>query len=132
MAWENNKDVFSWPAIADLSAFQFYPVTLTTTTAFPEGCITTIAATATKPVGILTDAPDAAGVMGAVCIGGVSKCVVYTGAVAVLDAIGVGTTSKGEVTTTDNRWIVGTVLEGKSADVGVDTIITINVGVTRY
>lgn len=132
MAWENNTKVYSWPAIADLSAFQFYPVTLTTTTAFPEGCITTISATATKPVGILQDAPAAAGSMGAVCIEGISKCCVYTGAVAVLDAIGVGTTSKGEVTATDNRWIVGTVLEGKSADVGVDTIITIDVNVERY
>lgn len=132
MAFENVTKVYSWPAAGDLSSFQFYPVTLTTNATFPEGCITTISATATKPVGILQDAPDAAGAMGAVCIEGISKCLVYTGAVAVLDAIGVSATGPGEVTTTDNRWVVGTVLDGKSADVGVNTYITIDVNVVRY
>ena len=132
MAWEDGMRILSWPAAGDLSSFQYYPVTLTTNATFPEGCITTISATATKPLGILQDAPDAAGVMGAVCVKGVSKCLAYTGAVALLDAIGVDTSSRGAVTTTDNQWIVGTVYDGKSADVGVNTIITVDVHVERY
>lgn len=132
MAWDNLTKVLSWPAVADLSTFQYYPVTLTTSATFPDGAITTISSTATKPVGVLQDTPDAAGVMGSVCIEGVSKCLVYTGAVALLDAIGVDTSSRGAVTTTDNQWIVGTVLDGKTADVGVNTVITIDVNVGRY
>ncbi len=132
MAFENLTKVYSWPAAGDLSSFQFYPVTLTTNAAFPQGCITTISATATKPLGILQDAPAAAGTMAAVCLAGISKCVVYTGAVAVLDAIGVDTSSRGAVTTTDNQWTIGTVLEGKSADIGLNTTITVDVNVARY
>jgi hypothetical protein len=131
MAYENLTKVLSWPAAGNLAAFQFYPVTLTTNSTFPEGCITTISSTATKPLGILQDAPDAAGAMGAVCIEGVSKCLTYTGAVAVLDAIGVDTSGRGAVTTTDNQWVVGTVYE-KSADVGQNTYVTIDVNVGRY
>lgn len=131
MAYESLTKVLSWPAAGDLSSFQFYPVTLTTSATFPEGCITTISATATKPLGILQDAPSAAGVMGAVCIEGVSKCCIYTGTVAVLDAIGVRTDGCGGVTTTDNQWIVGTALE-KSADGGVNTYLSIDVNVGRY
>lgn len=132
MAFESKQTVYSWPAAGDLSSFQFYPVTLTTNATFPQGCITTISATATKPLGILQDAPSAAGVMSAVCLEGISKCLVYTGTLAVLDAIGVDTSSRGAVTTTDNQWIVGTVLEGKSTDLGVNTVVTIDVNVGRY
>jgi hypothetical protein len=131
MAYENLTKVLSWPAVADLSTFQFYPVTLITSTAFPEGCITTIGATATKPLGILQDTPDAAGVMGAVCIEGVSKVRVYTGTVAVEDAIGVATSGMGEVTTTDNRWIIGTSLE-KADDVNQGTFLSVDVNIGRY
>jgi hypothetical protein len=131
MAYEDGMRVLSWPAVADLSTFQFYPVTLITSTAFPDGCITTIGATATKPLGILQDTPDAAGVMGAVCLSGVSKVRCYTGTVAVLDAIGVATSGMGEVTTTDNRFIVGTVLE-KADDVNQGTMLTVLVNVGRY
>lgn len=131
MAVENLTKVWSWPAVADLSTFQYYPVTLITNTTYPEGCITTIGATTTKPVGILQDAPDAAGVMGAVCIEGISKCRIYTGTVAVLDAIGVAATGLGTVTTTDNQWIVGTAYE-KADDVNAGTMLTIDVNVERY
>lgn len=131
MAYENLTKVLSWPAAGDFSTMQFYPVTLTTSATFPNGCITTISATATKPLGILQDTPDAAGVMAAVCIEGVSKCAVYTGATAVLDAIGVRTDGLGGVTTTDNQWVVGTALE-KAADDGAKGIITIDVNVSRY
>jgi hypothetical protein len=131
MAVENNTKVWSWPAVADLSTFQYQPVTLITNATFPEGCITTIGATTTKPLGILQDAPDAAGVMGAVCIEGLSKCRVYTGTVAVLDAIGVAATGFGTVTTTDNQWIVGTSYE-KAADDGGSAILLIDVNVERY
>lgn len=131
MAYENLTKVLSWPAAGNLSSFQYYPVTLTTSATFPDGAITTISSTATKPVGILQDAPDAAGVMGAVCIEGVSKCLIYTGTVAVLDAIGVDTSSRGTVTTTDNQWTIGTALE-KAADANVNTYLTVEVGVARY
>lgn len=131
MSFENNTKVYSWPVTGDLSAFQFYPVTLTTSATFPQGAITTISSTATKPVGILQDAPDAAGVMGAVCIEGISKMRVYTGTVAVLDAIGVDSSGRGAVTTTDNQWIVGTVLE-KAADIGTTTVLAVDVNVGRY
>ncbi len=132
MAFENLTKVYSWPAVGDLSAFQFYPVTLATSSTYPQGYITTISATATKPIGILQDAPDAAGVMAAVCIAGLSKCYCYTGTVAVMDAIGVAvTTGVGTVTTTDNQWLIGTTIE-KATDSGVNQILTIDVHVARY
>lgn len=131
MAYENLTKVLSWPAAADLSGFQFYPVTLTTSSTFPDGAITTISSTTTKPLGVLQDTPNAAGVMGAVCIEGVSKCRVYTGTVAVLDAIGVHASGYGETTTTDNRWIIGTTLE-KADDTNAITVLTIDVNVGRY
>jgi len=131
MAYENLTKVLSWPAVGNLSSFQFYPVTLITSSTFPDGAITTISSTATKPVGVLQDAPDAAGVMGAVCIEGVSKVLCYTGTVAVLDAIGVDTSSRGAVTTTDNQWIVGTALE-KANDANVNTYLTVDVNIGRY
>lgn len=131
MAVENPTKIWSWPALGDLSSFQYYPVTLATNATFPDGYVTTIAATATKPVGILQDAPDAAGVMAAVCIEGLSKCYVYTGTTEPLDAIGVRTDGLGATTTTDNQWIVGTSTE-KANDVGAKTVITIDVNVGRY
>lgn len=132
MAAENLTKVWSWPAVADLSSFQFYPVTLATSSTYPEGYITTISATATKPIGILQDAPDTAGQMAAVCIAGISKCVVYTGAVAVMDALGCAvTTGVGTVTTTDNQWTIGTALE-KAADTGLNTILTVDVQIARW
>lgn len=131
MAYEDGMRILSWPAVADLSTFQYYPVTLATNSTYPDGYITTIGATATKPIGVLQDTPDAAGVMGAVCIAGVSKLRCYTGTVAVMDAIGVATTGLGAVTTTDNQWIVGTSLE-KADDVNQGTMLTVNVNVGRY
>lgn len=128
MAWENQTKTLSFPAAADLSGFQFYPVTLLTT-----GRITTIGATATKPIGVLQDTPDAAGVMGAVCIEGVSKVVVYGGAVSPMDAIGVRTDGVGGVTSTDNQWIIGTVVEDATlTDAGTNVIVPVDVNVERY
>lgn len=131
MAVENLTKVWSWPALGDLSTFQFYPVTLATNATYPEGYITTIAATATKPIGILQDAPSAAGQMAAVAIAGISKCAVYGGTIAVMDAIGVRTDGLGTPTTTDNQWIVGTAIE-KLADAGVASIAVVDVNVSRY
>lgn len=131
MAVENLTKVWSWPAVGDLSTCQFYPVTLTTSSTFPDGAITTISSTATKPVGVLQDAPDAAGVMAAVCIEGISKVRCYTGTIAVLDALGVHAGGYAETTTTDNRWIIGTTLE-KAADAGDLAILTVDVNVGRY
>lgn len=131
MAFESAMTVLSWPALGDLSTFQFYPVTLATNSTYPDGYITTIAATATKPIGILQDTPTAAGMAGAVCVGGISKCAVYAGTTAVLDAIGVRTDGLGGVTTTDNQWLVGTAIS-KTADTNAVGIATVNVNVTRY
>lgn len=121
----------SYPALIDLTAFQFYPVALTTTATYPSGAITTIGSTATKPLGVLQDTPDAAGVMGAVIVNGPSKCVVYGGTVNASDALGVGTDSIATVTTTDNRFIIGTAMESL-VDAGTAAVIEVNVGVSRY
>lgn len=131
MAVEHGILDWSWPAVADLSAFQYYPVALTTTAEFPNGAITTISSTDTQPLGILQDTPEAAGVMGNVRLLGISKCRVYTGAVGVLDAIGVNANGVGAVTTTDNQWIVGRALD-TSSDTGQTPLLTIEVQVRRY
>ena len=126
MSYQLDHTTLSFPAAIDLSGFQFYPVTLTT------AGITTIGATATRPIGVLQDTPTA-GNMASVCIAGVTKMVAYTGAIARLDALGVNTNGVGAVTTTDNQWIVGTHIEDAAyTDAGVNTIITVNVNVTRY
>lgn len=130
MAFENLTKVYSWPALGDFSTLQFYPVTLTTSATYPEGAITTISSTATKPIGILQDAPDAAGVMAAVAIAGISKLRVY-GTVAVNDALGVDTSGRGAVTTTDNQWTIGTALE-KATDTGFAAILSVDIQIGRY
>ncbi len=128
MAWENQSKTLSFPAALDLTGFQFYPVTL-----LSNGRITTIASTLTKPVGILQDTPDVAGVMGTVCVEGVSKCVVYGGTINPLDSIGVATTSIGAVTTTDNQWVVGDVMDDVNVvDAGTNVIVPVLVSVHRY
>lgn len=121
----------SYPALIDLSSFQYYPVALTTNATYPNGALTTIGATTTQPIGVLQDAPDAPGVMGAVIISGPSKCVVYGGTVNANDSLGVGTDSIATVTTTDNRWIVGTAMESLT-DAGSAAVIEVDVNVHRY
>lgn len=130
-AQTGNSVEVSYPALINLTSFQFYPVALTTTATYPNGALTTIGATATKPLGVLQDTPDAAGVMGAVIISGPSKCVVYGGTVNATDALGVGTDSIATATTTDNRFIVGTAMETLT-DAGTAAVIEVNVGVSRY
>lgn len=130
-AQSGNSVEVSYPALIDLSSYQFYPVALTTTSTYPNGALTTIGSTATKPLGVLQDTPDAAGVMGAVIIDGPSKCVVYGGTVNASDALGVSTSGVGEVTTTDNRFIIGTAMESLT-DAGTNAVIEVNVGVSRY
>ena len=121
------QTVLSFPAAADLSGFQFYPVALTT-----AGTLTTIGSTATKPIGVLQDTPNAAGTMAAVVIAGPSKMVAYTGAiVAGTSVFGVSANGVGEVTTTDNRWVIGDALEG-AADDGSNGILEVLVNVKRY
>jgi hypothetical protein len=121
----------SYPALIDLSTFQYYPVALSTTATYPNGAITTVGATATQPIGVLQDAPDAAGVMGAVIISGPSKCVTYGGTVNANDSLGVGTDSIATVTTTDNRWLIGTAMESLT-DAGTAAVIEVDVNVHRY
>ena len=129
MAWENPTKVLSFPAAADLSGFQFYAVALGT-----DGRINTISATATKPLGVLQDAPDAAGVMGAVCVEGVSKIIAYNGTLAPNDSLGVGTDGIATATTTDNRWVVGDLMdvEGSGTDAGLAVALPVLVNVHRY
>lgn len=121
----------SFPALIDLSSFQFYPVALTTNATYPNGALTTIGSTATKPIGVLQNAPDVAGMMGAVITNGPSKCVVYGGTVNADDALGVSTAGVGEVTTADNRWLIGNAMESL-VDAGSNAIIEVNVAVERY
>jgi len=119
--------IISVPVVGDLSAFQYYPVAVTT-----AGLVTTIATTATAVLGVLQNAPDNVGeTIAAVCISGPSKCVVYSGAVKATDALGVTTASIGEVTTTDNRFILGTAIE-TTADTGENAIIEVMVSPRRY
>jgi hypothetical protein len=131
MAWENPTKVLSYPAVGDLSGFQYYAVALTTSATFPNGALTTISATTTKPIGVLQDAPDAAGVMAAVCVEGVSKMVVYAGTVNANDSVGVHASGYGEVTTTDNRWVVGDALES-ATDANNNLVLPVLVNVHRY
>lgn len=126
MAWENPTKVLSFPAAGDLSAFQHYAVKLNS-----SGQITTINATTDKPIGVLQDAPDAANVMGAVCVEGVTKMVVYGGTLAYNDSVGVGTDGVGAVTTTDNRWVVGDILDSHT-DSGANVVVPVLVNVHRY
>lgn len=133
MAYDTNfQATLSLPAAGDLSAFQFYPVTVTTSATYPDGAVTTISSTTTKPIGILQDVPDAAGVMAAVVVAGISKCRVYTGTVNPLDSIGVHASGYGEVTTTDNRWVVGDVMDTASTDLNEFPVLTVNVNIHRY
>lgn len=121
----------SYPALIDLTNYQYYPVALTTTSTYPDGAITTIGATTTKPIGVLQDTPNAAGVMGNVLISGPSKCVTYTGTVNADDSLGVAATGEAVVTTTDNRWVIGTAMESQS-DLNETIVIEVNVKVHRY
>lgn len=130
-AQSGNSVVVSYPALIDLTDYQFYPVALSTTSTYPDGALTTIGSTATKPIGVLQDTPDAAGVMGAVIIAGPSKCVAYAGTINAGDSLGVGTDSIATVTTTDNRFIIGDAMES-TTDGGANEVIEINVKVMRY
>lgn len=127
MAWDNPTKVLSFPAAGDLSSFQFYAVALTT-----AGKVTTISTTATKPLGVLQDAPSAADEMCSVAVEGVSKMLVYGGTVAVNDALGIDTSGRGAPTTTDNQWVIGDALEAIT-DAGTNVIIPVMLsGVHRY
>jgi hypothetical protein len=123
--------VISFPAGADLSAFQFYPVAVTTSAAYPNGALGTIGATTTKPFGVLQDKPDTAGDMASVVVAGPTKCVTYGGTINTGDSLGVDATGAAGATTTDNRWILGDALE-TITDGGNYPIISINVDVHRY
>ena|SRR5688572_21455079 len=130
-AQSGNSVEVSYPALIDLTDYQYYPVALTTTATYPDGAITTIGATATKPIGVLQDTPNAAGVMGAVIIDGPSKMVVYAGTVNAGDALGVTVNGVGAATTTDNQNVVGDAMES-IADLGEDAVIEVNVSPRRY
>lgn len=133
MAYDTDfQATLSLPAAGDLSAFQFYPVTVTTSATYPDGAITTISSTTTKPIGILQDVPYAAGVMAAVVVAGISKCRVYTGTVNPMDSIGVNASGYGEVHSTDNRWTVGDVMDTASTDLNEFPVLTVNVNIHRY
>lgn len=133
MAYDTNfQATLSLPVAGDLSAFQFYPVTVTTSATYPDGAITTISSTATKPLGILQDAPSVAGDMAAVVVAGISKCRVYSGAVNPMDSIGANANGYGEVHSTDNRWTIGDVMDTAATDTNTFPVLTVNVQVHRY
>lgn len=116
----------SFPVAGDLSAFQFYPVTLTT-----AGLLTTIGSTATQPIGVLQDTPNTAGDMANVIVKGPSKMVCYTGSIAPMAALGISANGVGEATTTDNRWVVAKALQDATDD-GGNGIISVLVDIERY
>lgn len=133
MAYDTQfQAVLSLPAAGDLSTCQFYPVTVTTSSTYPDGAITTISATATKPIGILQDTPSAAGAMAAVVVAGISKCRVYAGTINPMDSLGVRTDGMGGVSTTDNQWVIGDVMDTAATDTNTNPILTVNVNVHRY
>jgi hypothetical protein len=125
------RTVISFPAAIDLSGFQYYPVAVTTSATYPQGALTTIGATTTKPFGVLQDAPDTAGDMASVVTNGPSKCVAYGGTINTGDSLGVAATGESTVTSTDNRWVLGDSLETVT-DAGANQIISIDVNVHRY
>lgn len=129
MAWESPSKILSFPVAHDMTNFQFYPVYLRT-----DGTVSTISTTATKPLGVIQDAPDTANAMGAVCVMGVSKTIVYNGTIANNDAIGVAATGIGAVTTTDNQWVVGDILDigSSGVDANQNIVLPVLVNVHRY
>lgn len=129
MPWESPTKVLSFPAAGDLSANQFWAVALGT-----DGRVNTISATTTKPLGVLQDTPSAAGEMCSVCVSGVSSMMVYNGTLALNDSIGVQADGYGIPTTTDNRWVVGDLLDigGSGTDAGINILTSVLVNVHRY
>lgn len=103
MAYETIGLPISWPAAADLSARQYYPVAAGT-----DGRVNTSGSTATPLVGVLQDDPNAAGVMGSVMEQGVSRCVCYGGdtAIAPGDSLTVNASGIAVKTTTANAEVV--------------------------
>lgn len=131
MAVSYESLALSFPVSHDMTGFQFYPVALTTTSTYPDGALTTIGATTTKPFGVLQDVPDTAGDMAKVVVHGPSKLVVYAGTINANDHLGVSANGVGEATTTDNRFTVGRALES-TTDANANEIISAFVDVARY
>lgn len=125
------ESAISFPVLHDMTGFQFYPVAVTTSATYPDGALTTIGATTTKPFGVIQDVPDTAGQFAAVVISGPTKLVVYAGTINCNDSLGVSANGVGEATTTDNRWSIGRALES-TTDGGANEIISATVAVTRY
>lgn len=103
----------SFPVAADLSAFQFCAVTLTT-----AGLLTTAATTATVVLGVLQNKPDnSIEKMGEVMLEGISKVKVDgTTDIAIGDALTPTTAGVGVTTTTDNANLIGRALEAHADD----------------
>lgn len=126
-----SQTAVSFPVLHDMTGFQFYPVAVTTSATYPDGALTTIGATATRPFGVIQDVPDTAGEMAAVVISGPTKLVVYAGTINCNDSLGVNTDKVATATTTDNQWLIGRALES-TTDAGANEIISAFVDVTRY
>jgi hypothetical protein len=104
MAYETVGLPVSWPARADLSAFQYYAVTSTT-----SGLIYTASSTAMVLLGVLQDDPNAANLMGSVMQDGITRAVCYGGDTAINpgDALSVNANGILVKNTTANANIVG-------------------------
>lgn len=118
----------SFPVAADLSAFQYRAVTLTT-----AGLLTTAATTATVVLGVLQNKPDnSVETMGEVMLEGISKLVCDgTTDIVIGDALTPTTGGVGITTTTDNANLIGRALEAHDANANAIIRVLLKAG-QRY
>lgn len=120
MAYENITLSKSYPVAADLSAFQYCLVTLTT-----AGLLTTAADTATVILGVLQNKPDnSVETMGEVALEGIAQVKANgTTDITIGGALTATTGGVAILTTTDNANIVGRALEAHTDN--SDAIISV-------
>ena len=104
MAYETIGLPVSWPARADLSGFQYYAVTATT-----SGLVYTASSTAMALIGVLQDDPNAANAMGSVMQDGITRAVCYGGDTAINPGDSLSVNANGVLVknTTANAEIIG-------------------------
>ena len=104
MAYSLDGTIDSFPAIGDLSARQYYAVTINSANRINTG-----SSTASVAFGVLLDDPNAADVIGAVMIDGVCPAACYGGDTAIAPGDSLTFNASGLLvkTTTDNAQIVG-------------------------
>ena len=128
MAYEIPGFQFTLPAGADLSAAQHKFVKINS-----SGQVILCAAVTDKPIGILQNKPNAAGVAANIMANGVSKLIMAANA-AKGDRIGTDAAGLGAIYvhgTDTTKYIVGELLDDNSAANGKATIIFNCIGVGR-